>query len=118
MLGYFFDCCPAAWDPDVEETQSPISPESSDGSISYKHLFDSLAISSAGREYLDKMGKYPVIFLSFKDTKEMDWESCLDNIKKRIQEEYTRHYYLLESPKLLPLCQQPGKAPNLLKPAL
>ncbi len=32
----------------------------------------------------------------------MDWESCLDNISKLIQKEYARHYYLLESQKLLP----------------
>jgi len=32
----------------------------------------------------------------------MNWESCLDNIKKLIQKEYARHYYLLESQKLLP----------------
>jgi hypothetical protein len=108
MLGYFYDCCPAAWDPDsnsqppapapvsAKETQTPASPDT------YKHLFDSLAISGAGPEYLDKMGRYPVIFLTFKNIKDMDWESCLDNIKKLIQKEYARHYYLLESQKLMP----------------
>ncbi|HLP48825.1 MAG TPA: AAA family ATPase, partial [Candidatus Kapabacteria bacterium] len=105
MLGYFYDCCPATWDPDMEETPSPApaaSPSPGDAGGIYKHLFDSLAISKAGREYLDKMGKYPVIFLSFKDTKEMDWESCLEDIKKLIRKEYARHYYLLESEKLRP----------------
>ena len=103
MLKYFYDCCPVQWDPDsqppapipAKETQTPAPP-------SYKYLFDSLAISGAGREYTDKMGKYPVIFLSFKDTKEMDWETCLDDIKKLIRKEYARHYYLLESEKLRP----------------
>ena len=107
MLGYFYDCCPAAWDPDADETQfpasaSPASPRTEDEGRSYKHIFDSLAISRAGQEYLDKMGKYPVIFLSFKDTKEMDWETCLEDIKKLIRKEYARHYYLLESEKLRP----------------
>ncbi|MCI0471835.1 MAG: AAA family ATPase, partial [Candidatus Aminicenantes bacterium] len=47
------------------------------------------------------MGKYPVIFLSFREIKDMEWESCLDSIKKLMQKEYTRHYYLLESQKLM-----------------
>jgi hypothetical protein len=46
------------------------------------------------------MGKYPVIFLSFRDIKEMDWETCLDKIKYLIQDEYLKHDYLLKSPKL------------------
>jgi len=111
MLKYFYDCCPVTWDPDsdsqppapisAKEPQTPGAP-GVPASSSYKYLFDSLAISGAGREYTDKMGKYPVILLSFKDIKDTDWESCLDNIKKLIQDEYARHYYLLESEKLLP----------------
>jgi hypothetical protein len=102
MVGYFYDCCPVTWAPEsdspspAKESQSPNNPQN------YKHLFDSLAISGAGQEYLDKMGKHPVIFLSFRTVKDMDWESCLEKIKKLTQEEYSRHYYLLESQKLLP----------------
>jgi len=101
MLGYFYDCCPVAWDPDAN-SQPPAPVNETRSQAAYKHLFDSLAISGAGREYLDKMGKHPVIFLTFRSIKEMNWEACLDNIKKLIQKEYTRHYYLLESPKLFP----------------
>ena len=99
MLGYFYDCCPATWAPDSELPSSSKEIQSPD---TYKHLFDSLAISGAGQEYLDRMGKHPVIFISFRSIKDMDWESCLDNIKKLIRKEYARHYYLLESQKLLP----------------
>jgi hypothetical protein len=80
MLKYFYDCCPQTG--------------------SYKTLFDSLAISKAGQSYLDKMGKYPVIFLSFRDIKEMEWETCFDKIQGLIQDEYLKHDYLLDSPKL------------------
>jgi hypothetical protein len=59
----------------------------------YKNLFDSLAISKAGKPYLDKMGKYPVIFLTFKNIKELDWETTYRKIKKLILDEYSRHYY-------------------------
>ena len=101
MLGYFYDCCPVAWAPD-SDTQPPAPAKETRPPDTYKHLFDSLAISGAGREYLDKMGRYPVIFLTFKNIKDMDWESCLDNIKKLIRKEFARHYYLLESQKLMP----------------
>jgi len=101
MLGYFYDCCPVTWAP--ESNPRPTAPEKDTRSPdTYKHLFDSLAISGAGREYLDKMGKHPVIFLSFRLIKEKTWKSCLGKIKGLIQDEYARHYYLLESQKLLP----------------
>jgi hypothetical protein len=91
MLKYFYDCCP----------QTGTTGEKGKGAAnSYKALFASLAISKAGQPYLDEMGKYPVIFLTFKNIKELKWETCLFKIKQLIQEEYSRHDYLLESPKL------------------
>jgi len=101
MLGYFYACCPVAWDPD-SNTQPPDPAKETRSPDTYKYLFDALAISGAGRDYLDKMGRFPVIFLTFKNIKDMDWESCLDNIKKLIRKEFARHYYLLESQKLMP----------------
>ncbi len=76
MLGYFYDCCPVAWDPD-SNSQPPAPVNETQPPAAYKNLFDSLAISGAGQEYLDKMGKHPVIFLTFRSIKEMNWESCL-----------------------------------------
>jgi hypothetical protein len=93
MLKYFYDCCPQLGPPDAKEKETHNS---------YKTLFANLAISRAGKEYLDKMGKYPVIFISFRDIKEMDWETCLDKIKQLLQREYLKHDYLLDSPKLKP----------------
>ena len=91
MLKYFYDCCPQTWLPDAQEKGTHHS---------YKTLFASLAISKAGKEYLDEMGKYPVIFLSFRSIKELEWEPCLDKIMKLIQDEYLKHDYLFNSPKL------------------
>ena len=90
MLKYFYDCCP-------EEGAVETGPDNS-----YKELFPSLAISKAVKTYLDKMGKYPVIFLTFKNIKEMEWETTYRKIKKLIQDEYLRHKYLVNSPKLEP----------------
>ncbi|UCH94912.1 MAG: AAA family ATPase [Candidatus Aminicenantes bacterium] len=102
MIKYFYDCCP--------ETRGPAKGANDDNAArgtgipanSYRKLFDSLAISKAGQKYLDKMGKYPVIFLSFRDIKEMEWETCMDKIKQLIQDEYSKHYYLLKSKELIP----------------
>ena len=93
MLKYFYDCCPEKGGTEAEGTGT---------ANSYKKLFDSLAISKAGQEYLDHMGKYPVIFLTFKNIKEMNWETCLDKIKQLIQREYLKHDYLLNGPELKP----------------
>jgi hypothetical protein len=82
MLKYFYDCCT--------------------GSDSNKELFQSLAIRKAGKQYLDKMGKHPVIFISFRDIKEMEWDTCLDKTKRLVQDEYSKHYYLLKSKELIP----------------
>ena len=102
MLGYFYDCCPVAWDPDSNPKETRSRQSTSTDTYIYKHLFDSLAISRAGQEYLDKMGQHPVIFLTFRLIKEKNWKACLGKIKELIQDEYARHYYLLESRTLMP----------------
>jgi len=58
------------------------------------HLFRHLQIWQAGEEYVAKQGKYPVVFLTLKDVKELNWESAQEKIKQIIQEEYLRHNYL------------------------
>jgi len=85
MLKYFYDCCSPNGEPVGEP---PLS------------LFDSLEISKAGRHYLEKMGKHPVIFFTFRTIKEIDWETSYRKIIKLIQDEYLKHDYLLQSDKL------------------
>ncbi|MBT8420788.1 MAG: ATP-binding protein, partial [Gammaproteobacteria bacterium] len=41
--------------------------------------------------------RYPVIFLTLKDIKQRDWESCLGHLKAVIREEFERHAGLLET---------------------
>jgi hypothetical protein len=57
-------------------------------------LFHHLKIWQAGEEYTGKQGKYPVIFLTFKDVKEATWESAREKIKRLIKTEFLRHKYL------------------------
>ena len=99
MLKYFYDCCPEGL-PHVPGTPAPDSKPVTPGN-SYKSLFSSLAIADTPPQYLEKMGQHPVIFFTFKNIKEPNWEICLDKIKSLIQEEYAKHYYLLNSKELM-----------------
>ncbi len=64
------------------------------------HLFRHLKIWQAGEEYIGKQGKYPVIFLTFKDVKETNWKSALEKMRRLIQEEFLRHEYLRNGQRL------------------
>lgn len=46
-------------------------------------------------EYRQMQGKYPVIYLSFKDVKKKNYSQSYEKMKKLIAEEYYRHRYLL-----------------------
>ena len=62
--------------------------------------FTDEAIWKCGEEYRSHQGKYPVIFLTFKDVKFGTWEATIDKIKGLLQEEYGRHQELTNSDKL------------------
>lgn len=62
--------------------------------------FEDKVIWKCGEEYRSHQGKYPVIFLTFKDVKFDTWEATIDKIKGLLQEEYGRHQELLASDKL------------------
>ena len=59
--------------------------------------FKDKAIWSCGEYYRSFQGKYPVIYLSFKDVKYASWESALKDIAANIRDEYARHEELAES---------------------
>ena len=58
------------------------------------------AIWKCGEEYCKHQGKYPVIFLTFKDVKYDSWESTVAKIRGLLQNEFGRHKNLLNSTKL------------------
>ena len=64
-----------------------------------KYFQDKL-IWQCGAEYTSYQGKYPVIFLSFKDVKYHSWEQTFAKIRKLISLEFQRHIDLETSPKL------------------
>jgi hypothetical protein len=97
MLKYYYDCCPEI---DTVGIKDPKRGKETNPLQSSTKLFESLAIYKAGEVYLKKMGKHPVIFISFKSIKEIDWETCLDKSRQLIGDEYLKHDYLLSSQKL------------------
>ncbi len=62
--------------------------------------FKDKLIWQCGEEYMSYQGKYPVIFLSFKDVKCDTWDTTLDKIGKLITLEFLRHSELESSDKL------------------
>ena len=63
-----------------------------------KYFKDKL-IWSCGKKYQDHQGKYPVIFLTFKDVKFDSWDKALRDIADSIATEYARHSELENSDK-------------------
>ena len=62
--------------------------------------FQDKAIWQCGEKYRDQQGKYPVIFLTFKDVKFDTWEPCREAIQIILRDEYRRHAELAESAAL------------------
>ena len=58
------------------------------------------AIWKCGEEYRKHQGKYPVVFLTFKDVKFDSWEETVVKIRGLLQKEFGRHQELLNSSKL------------------
>lgn len=62
--------------------------------------FKDKAIWKCGPEYREQQGRYPVIFLTFKDVKFDSWKDTLDKIGALLQEEFGRHQELADSGRL------------------
>lgn len=56
--------------------------------------FKNLKIWSCGEKYTEQQGRYPVVFLTFKDAKCDNWEETYEAICRLIQKEYNRHSLL------------------------
>lgn len=65
-------------------------------------LFDKLLISTVdGGKYMQHQGKYPVIYLTFKDVKCDSFDSCIAHLSNLINALYREHYYLKSSTSVL-----------------
>lgn len=59
--------------------------------------FTDKIIWKCGEKYTKHQGKYPVIFLTFKDVKFDSWEATIDKIRVLLQAEFGRHRELMNS---------------------
>ena len=57
-------------------------------------------IWTCGKEYRDYQGRYPVIYVTFKDVKCDDWETAYDLIYRILRNEFERHSELLTSNRI------------------
>lgn len=57
-------------------------------------------IWACGPEYQAYQGKYPVIYVTFKDVKCENWETAYDLISKILRNEFERHSELLDSDRI------------------
>ncbi len=57
-------------------------------------------IWKCGDEYRSHQGKYPVIFLTFKDVKFDSWDFTIDKIRGLLQAEFGRHQEILNSSRI------------------
>ena len=57
-----------------------------------KKLFDGLSISN--KEYMKEQGQYPVIFISFRNIEEENWEDCYFEIKNIMSRTYNEFEFL------------------------
>lgn len=63
-------------------------------------LFDGLGIMEAGESYLAHRGQYPVIYLTFKDSKRESFARSYAEMERVIAEEFARHRFILESSEM------------------
>ena len=76
-------------------------------------LFDGLAIKDT-QEFGEHFGKYPVIFLTFKDVKKTGFDKALYKIRLLIAEEISKHVKVLEADATSAITANPLMA-NILK---
>ena len=63
--------------------------------------FQDKKIWKCGKEYQQYQGKYPVIYISFKNVGAETWEGTYDMIYKTLRDELERHKKLLQSEKVI-----------------
>ncbi|MCT4618794.1 MAG: ATP-binding protein [Marinisporobacter sp.] len=60
-----------------------------------RDLFKNLKINKY-KEIMKLQGKYPVIYITFKDVKYSKWEDCKEALESLVKDAFMKHRYLLE----------------------
>jgi hypothetical protein len=62
-----------------------------------RQYFEGLKIWQCEEKYKAHLGKYPVIFMSFKDIESDNWQDCYDGFKNKIANVFKEHKIVLNS---------------------
>lgn len=65
-----------------------------------KGLFDQLKIAALGETYMQYQGQFPVIYISFKDIKDLNFAAAYEALCLLMRTVFSEHYYLLSSSHL------------------
>lgn len=65
-------------------------------------IFDGLAVMSSERRHVAQHAAHPVIYLALNACGGDTWEATKASIARVVSDEYNRHAYLMESPRLSP----------------
>ena len=65
--------------------------------VDTSYLFKGMQIWSAGAAYRKLQGRFPVIYLSFKDHKAANWEDAFEFMMRDVGSEISRHWASVES---------------------
>lgn len=68
--------------------------------VDYACLFEGLKIMDSGEQYLQHMGKYPVISLTLKSAKQGSFEMAYTMLTREISAEFERHRFILADARL------------------
>ena len=68
--------------------------------VDKKRYFEGKRIMGASEEILSMMGKYPVIRLSLKSAKQLDFKTAFKALRGEIKYEFIRHDYVMNANKL------------------
>ena len=63
-------------------------------------LFDDLKIAALGEPYMQHQGKYPVIFITLKDLRDLSFQPTVEKLGSLLSQLYRENSYLLQSNQL------------------
>jgi len=93
MLRYFFE---KVVDRSYTSIHFPAENTQYERGLSRRHLFNGLKIEQHA-DCMKHQGKYPVIWLTFKDVKTEKWDDCYEKIRKVISAEFKRHFDVIRN---------------------
>lgn len=71
-----------------------------------RHLFRDLDIEKAGKAYMEQRGRYPVLFVTFKDLKDLTWKQMVNSLRLLISDWCVANDKVMACPTIDPELKQ------------